>query len=316
MIASDQKNGQINYKTMAFVNDFMRSLALPIGELAKWLEEEHNVPSNSTIEMWNKISGMNVQLTETGPITEEVKNQTINISTTNKKCGGTNPNENMCQHIFLVGKRKGQQCNIKPKYGADKCSAHKPKPKPKPKVKKDTKESGSEGSESAPSKKVSSAPSKKVSSTTRKVSNKPKTPEILESDSKDEQPKPKTPEIPESDSEDEQPKSKPKPTPVKALKVPESDSEESEPEKTDSDSEDEQPKSKPKSTPSDSEESETDSDSEDEQPKSKPKPTSVKALKVPESDSEESEPEKTDSEEEEVDLDSSEEDDPKKKPKK
>lgn len=112
---------------MAFVNDFLKSLAMPIGDLAKWLEEEHRVPVSDTIEKWNELTGMQVVVNDTTTC-EEVEEQTVNIG---KK---TVPKNNTlvsttCQHVFIAGNRKGQQCTTKPKGGNDRCSAHKIKVK-------------------------------------------------------------------------------------------------------------------------------------------------------------------------------------------
>jgi hypothetical protein len=35
---------------MAFVNDFLKSLAIPVSNLADWLEKEHNIPTIETIK--------------------------------------------------------------------------------------------------------------------------------------------------------------------------------------------------------------------------------------------------------------------------
>jgi hypothetical protein len=112
---------------MAFVNDFLKSLAMPIGDLAKWLEEEHRVPVSDTIEKWNELTGMQVVVNDTTTC-EEVEEQTVNI------CKKTVPKNNTlvsttCQHVFIAGNRKGQQCTTKPKGGNDRCSAHKIKVK-------------------------------------------------------------------------------------------------------------------------------------------------------------------------------------------
>ena len=109
---------------MAFVNDFLKSLAMPIGDLAKWLEEEHQVPVKTTIEKWNSLTGMNI--TTTGDV-DDVVDQTINIEKKKKSSNGLDPKA--CQHVFIAGKRKGQQCTTKPKGDNDRCSSHKNKVK-------------------------------------------------------------------------------------------------------------------------------------------------------------------------------------------
>ena len=97
----------------------MKSLAMPIGDLANWLEEEFNVPSKDTIAKWNELTGMGITLDGN---CEEV-NQTINIFKKNNL--PTPLNENFCQHVFVAGNRKGQQCSTKPKGNKNRCSAHK-----------------------------------------------------------------------------------------------------------------------------------------------------------------------------------------------
>jgi hypothetical protein len=111
---------------MAFVNDFLKSLAMPIGDLAKWLEEEHQVPVKTTIEKWNELTGMNI--TTSGDV-DDVVNQTINIDKKKNSPGPSGLDPRTCQHVFIAGKRKNQQCTTKPKGGNDRCSSHKIKVK-------------------------------------------------------------------------------------------------------------------------------------------------------------------------------------------
>ena len=106
---------------MAFVNNFLKNLTMPLGDLAKWLEEEHQVPVVDTIEKWNELTGMNVTIGDDEAFDcEDVVDQTIDL---NKK----ELDANVCQHVFRTGNRKGQQCTIKPKGGSDRCSAHRKK---------------------------------------------------------------------------------------------------------------------------------------------------------------------------------------------
>jgi len=132
------KNNTHNKKlhTMAFVNNFLKTLAIPLGDLAKWLEEEHNVPVLSTIEKWNEISGMNVTINDTGATCADVENQIITIGskTVVKSAVSTPLDSTLCQHVFIAGNRKGQQCNIRPKKGNDRCSAHKKKQPKSPEI--------------------------------------------------------------------------------------------------------------------------------------------------------------------------------------
>ena len=112
---------------MAFVNDFLKSLAMSIGDLAKWLEEEHRVPVSDTIEKWNELTGMQVVVNNNTTTCEEVEEQTVNIGKKHvPKNNALIPTT--CQHVFIAGNRKGQQCTTKPK-GGNRCSAHKIKVK-------------------------------------------------------------------------------------------------------------------------------------------------------------------------------------------
>lgn len=120
---------------MALINNFLKSLAMPVGDLAKWLEEEHQIPVAETISKWNELTGMQISIDEDGSADcEEVEDQTININN-NKKVGkptlgGGKLDPKLCQHVFVAGGRKGQQCTTKPKGGkSDRCSAHKIKAK-------------------------------------------------------------------------------------------------------------------------------------------------------------------------------------------
>lgn len=186
---------------MAFVNNFLKALTMPIGDLAKWLEEEHQVPAADTIEKWNELTGMKVTMEEDNSVDcEDVEDQTINIEKNQKIVTNTL----VCQHVFLTGLRKGQQCTIRPKDG-DRCSAHKNKEKKEPKPKKERK------------------PGK----------NQPK--EIIEeedekSDSDSEHPPKKETKVPDSGGEESEPEKKQKPAPKKkgpkrkmTPKVPDSD---------------------------------------------------------------------------------------------
>lgn len=119
---------------MAFVNNFLKNLTMPLGDLAKWLEEEHQVPVVDTIEKWNELTGMNVTIGDDEAFDcEDVVDQTIDL---NKK----ELDANVCQHVFRTGNRKGQQCTIKPKGGSDRCSAHRKKDEKEDKPKKEKKE--------------------------------------------------------------------------------------------------------------------------------------------------------------------------------
>jgi hypothetical protein len=185
---------------MAFINDFLKSLAMPIGDLAKWLEEEHQVPVKTTIEKWNELTGMNI--TTSGDV-DDVVDQTINIDKNNSP-SGLDPKT--CQHVFIAGKRKNQQCTTKPKGGNDRCSSHKnkvkkgesdpetPKKKQVKKVvkSKETVQTDSESEDDAPVKKSvfdadTEEEPKQVTRPQKKISSSSES----ESESDDEKPTPK-----------------------------------------------------------------------------------------------------------------------------
>jgi hypothetical protein len=104
---------------------------MPVGDLAKWLYEEHQVPVNDTIAKWNSLTGMKITIEEDVVNCEEVADQTIAIKNKNQNVNNIQLNPKLCQHIFIAGKRRNQQCTTKPKGGNDRCSAHKAKPKAK-----------------------------------------------------------------------------------------------------------------------------------------------------------------------------------------
>lgn len=188
---------------MAFVNNFLKALTMPIGDLAKWLEEEHQVPAADTIEKWNELTGMKVTMEEDNSVDcEDVEDQTINIEKNQKIVTNTL----VCQHVFLTGLRKGQQCTIRPKDG-DRCSAHKNKEKKEPKPKKE----------------------RKAGKKRQPISKEIIEEEDEKSDSDSEQPPKKETKVPDSGGEESEPEKKQKPAPKKGpkrkmtMKVPDSD---------------------------------------------------------------------------------------------
>jgi len=139
--------------TMAFVNNFLNSLTIPVGELAKWLEREHNIPLEVTISKWNTITGINVVIEEDKSFScENVDDQTINIKT------GNADTTNLCQHVFKVGPRKGQQCTTKTRNGSEKCGAHKKVASPKEKKAEKNSEKKSKKEKKEPTNKKFTSP--------------------------------------------------------------------------------------------------------------------------------------------------------------
>jgi hypothetical protein len=117
---------------MSLLNDFLKSLTMPIDDLAKWLYEEHQVPVNDTIAKWNSLTGMKITIEEDVVNCEEVADQTIAIKNKNQNVNNIQLDPKLCQHIFITGKRRNQQCTTKPKGGNDRCNAHKAKAKTSP----------------------------------------------------------------------------------------------------------------------------------------------------------------------------------------
>jgi hypothetical protein len=151
---------------MTFVHNFLKNIALPIGDLARWLEIEHKIPLSTTMEKWNELTGMKITTdnssscaekggenfkSDSSEVVENMKNLTKTevkervksfmdqglvdtghtlIVTQKSKDGPLDPL--LCQHVFIAGRRKGQQCFIKPNGGKDRCSSHKIKIRPEP----------------------------------------------------------------------------------------------------------------------------------------------------------------------------------------
>src|SRR5574344_1387378 len=114
---------------MALIMEIMKTIANPIGELAVWLEETYQVEVCETIEKWHELTGMKITVEEGKVSHNEVKSLDVNM-TNNPKSNKKIPkikNKDTCVHIFSNGQRAGEQCTIKPKGGAEYCSAHRPK---------------------------------------------------------------------------------------------------------------------------------------------------------------------------------------------
>jgi hypothetical protein len=111
---------------MALIMEIMKTIAQPIGELTMWLEKTYNVPSSETIAKWHSLTGMNITIKDTSASCEPVDTMdvpTIKATKTTKK--NIPKTKDLCQHIFVVGAKAGEQCTTKPKGGATHCSAHK-----------------------------------------------------------------------------------------------------------------------------------------------------------------------------------------------
>jgi hypothetical protein len=113
---------------MALIMEIMQTIAQPISELAIWFEETYQVDSSETIAKWHELTGMNITVVGKEVSHDEV--QSLDVDPTkihkSKKIPRTK-SKDICQHLFLSGKKIGEQCTTKPKGGASYCSAHKPK---------------------------------------------------------------------------------------------------------------------------------------------------------------------------------------------
>ena len=121
---------------MTLVMEIMKTIAMPIGELALWLEETYQVSINDTITKWAELTGMNITVHENIVSHDAVESVTVETAK-NAKSKKIPKTKETCQHTFLSGQKVGEQCTTKPKNGALFCSAHKPKDSVKS-VKKET----------------------------------------------------------------------------------------------------------------------------------------------------------------------------------
>lgn len=106
---------------MSLVNDFIQLLTCNVDEFAKWLEEHHNVPKDSVIEKLNDLTGLSLSNENNSIVCADIQDPEIVI----RRSGTTVPY--LCQYVFKIGTRKGQQCTKKPKDMAPYCSSHKEK---------------------------------------------------------------------------------------------------------------------------------------------------------------------------------------------
>lgn len=102
------------------MTDFIQILTSNIDTFAKWIEETHNIPNDVVITKWNDLTGMNLIITDDNTtVCEDEEPSEIFI----QRPGTLVPY--LCQHVFKIGNRAGQQCSKKPKGNATKCCSHK-----------------------------------------------------------------------------------------------------------------------------------------------------------------------------------------------
>ena len=109
---------------MALIMEIMQTIAQPISELARWLEETYQVDTSETIAKWHELTGMNITVKEGEVSHNEVASLDVETSPKSKIIPKT---RTVCQHIYSNGQKAGEQCTTKPKGGATFCSAHRPK---------------------------------------------------------------------------------------------------------------------------------------------------------------------------------------------
>lgn len=113
---------------MALIMEIMQTIAQPISELAVWLEDNFQVEINDTMEKWHELTGMNITVKD-GEVDHD-RPSSIDVVSSSKSSKTKIPKtKDVCKHVFLSGKRAGEQCSTKPKDGAEFCSAHKSKNK-------------------------------------------------------------------------------------------------------------------------------------------------------------------------------------------
>jgi hypothetical protein len=103
---------------MSLINDFMQLLSSNIDVFTKWAEDQHNIPRDVVITKWNDLTGMN--------LVEQDNNELVYTHEEEQEICVQRPGikPHLCQHIFKIGARKGEQCSKKPKGNAIKCSSH------------------------------------------------------------------------------------------------------------------------------------------------------------------------------------------------
>ena len=112
---------------MALIMEIMQTIAQPINELALWFEKTYNIDPKETITKWHELTGMVIMVDDGKVNTEEVRSLDIPPPIRKSKKIPKNKEGSLCNHVYKVGVKAGEQCSTKPKNGADYCSAHKAK---------------------------------------------------------------------------------------------------------------------------------------------------------------------------------------------
>jgi cobalamin biosynthesis protein CobT len=127
------------------MNKFLCDLAQPIGELAIWLEEMHNIPATETVQKWNDLTGMVITLDENIVTCKPTEDQKVCIVAKLKKISKAKKakaekipkiKRDGCPYVMKAGARMGIQCGIVPKNKEETfCSTHRKSSPKKPAAK-------------------------------------------------------------------------------------------------------------------------------------------------------------------------------------
>jgi len=106
--------------------EISKIIAQSASELFVWLEETYNININETTAKWSELTGMNITIRDGSELESKVKVTKKREPKAKKipKIKDTKDLDvNLCQHMFQIGAKAGEQCSKKPKNGSF-CSAH------------------------------------------------------------------------------------------------------------------------------------------------------------------------------------------------
>jgi hypothetical protein len=109
---------------MTLVMEISKIIAQSASELFVWLEETYNINIDETAAKWSELTGMNITIRDGSE--PELKNAKVVKNKVKKipKIKDTKDLDvHLCQHMFQIGAKAGEQCSKKPKYGSF-CTAH------------------------------------------------------------------------------------------------------------------------------------------------------------------------------------------------
>lgn len=118
---------------MTLVMEISKIIAQSASELFVWLEETYNINIDETAAKWSELTGMNITIRSGSE--PELKNAKVTKNKSEskgKKIPKIKDNKDLdahlCQHMFQIGAKAGEQCSKKPKDGSF-CTAHTKKAK-------------------------------------------------------------------------------------------------------------------------------------------------------------------------------------------